>query len=148
MNPDGGRRRLTLMSGFTDNGCCFVCGPGNPLGLKLRFLPGPEAGSVEAEVLFPDYLQGWENVVHGGLIATVLDEAMIKAAFQRKLACVTGEVTVRYLKPAATGAVFMARGRVLEERGRIVLAESELLDASGTAVARATGKLFKTGPKS
>lgn len=129
---------------FNDNGRCFVCGPGNPEGLRLEFRMDKDRGEAEAEVVFPERYQGWEGVVHGGLLATVLDEAMIKAAWGKGLRCVTGEITVRFAKPARTGDAYRLEGRVTgEKKDKIVFAESEILSADGEAVARASGKLFK-----
>jgi uncharacterized protein (TIGR00369 family) len=128
---------------FRDDRVCFVCGEKNPIGLKLRLRTDAERGESSAEVTFRDDFQGWTKVVHGGLLATVLDEAMIYAAGATGRLCVTGEITVRFVKPAATGVPYALKGRFLEDKGRIVLAESELLDAAGDQVARASGKLFK-----
>jgi uncharacterized protein (TIGR00369 family) len=128
------------MSAFNDDDHCFVCGSRNPAGLGLAFRPnGPE---VETTVTFPAHLQGWRDTVHGGLLATVLDETMIKAAALQGIKCVTGEITVKYRSPAATGVPYRASGRVLQARGRLVTAESALADSSGQVCARATGKLF------
>jgi hypothetical protein len=52
-------------------------------------------------------------------------------------------MTVRYVKPASTGVPYTLKGRFVEDKGKIVMAESELVDAAGTQVARASGKLFK-----
>jgi uncharacterized protein (TIGR00369 family) len=129
---------------FNDNGRCFVCGPGNPEGLRLEFRTDKDRGEAEAEVRFPERFQAWDGVVHGGLLATVLDEAMIKAAWGQGLRCVTGEITVRYTKPARTGVAYRLRGRVTgEKKDKMVFAESEILGADGESVARATGKLFR-----
>ncbi len=128
---------------FRDDRVCFVCGEKNPIGLHLRIRTDAERGESTAEVTFRDDLQGWTNVVHGGFLATVLDEALIYAAGAKGHTCVTGEMTVRYVKPAAPGVPYTLKGRFLEDKGRIVLAESELLDAGGEQVARASGKLFK-----
>ena len=128
---------------FNDDGRCFVCGERNPEGLRLAFRMDGERGEAAAEVVFPDRFQGWQGVVHGGLLATVLDEAMIKAAWARDLRCVTGEITVRYSAPARTGVAYRLTGRVTETRGKITLAESELVDRDGQAVARGAGKLFR-----
>jgi len=130
-------------SGFRDDRVCFVCGEKNPLGLKLRIRTDAERGESTADVTFPEHFQGWAKIVHGGLLATVLDEAMIYAAGAKGLKCVTSEMMVRYVKPASTGVAYMLRGRFIEDKGRIVLAESVLLDGEGQEVARATGKLFK-----
>jgi uncharacterized protein (TIGR00369 family) len=126
-----------------DDRACFVCGEKNPIGLKIRLRVDPERGESAADVTFASHFQGWAGIVHGGLMATVLDEAMIYAAGAKGLKCVTGEMTVRYVKPASTGVPYTLKGRFVEEKGRIVLAESELVDAAGTQVARASGKLFK-----
>lgn len=128
---------------IVDDRACFVCGEKNPIGLKLRLEVDPERGESTAEVTFAAHFQGWAGIVHGGLMATVLDEAMIYAAGAKGLKCVTGEMTVRYVKPSSTEVPYTLKGRFVEEKGRIVLAESELLDAAGTQVARASGKLFK-----
>jgi uncharacterized protein (TIGR00369 family) len=128
---------------FRDDRACFVCGEKNPAGLKLRIRTDAERGESAADVTFPEHFQGWSKIVHGGLLATVLDEAMIYAAGAKGLKCVTGEMTVRFVKPASTGVAYTLRGRFVEDQGRIVLAESTLLDSEGQEVARATGKLFK-----
>jgi uncharacterized protein (TIGR00369 family) len=128
---------------FRDDRVCFVCGEKNAMGLKLRIRTDPERGDSAAEVTFAEHFQGWAGIVHGGLLAAVLDEALIYAAGAKGHQCVTGEITVRYIKPASTGVAYALKGRFLEDRGRIVLAESELIDISGAQVARAAGKLFK-----
>ncbi len=128
---------------FRDDRACFVCGEKNPIGLKLRFVIDNGQGEAAADVTFPEHFQGWANIAHGGLLATVLDEAMIYAAGAKGLKCVTGEMTVRYVRPASTGVAYKLKGRFIEDKGRVVLAESGLLDGEGREVARATGKLFK-----
>jgi len=133
-------------SEFRDERVCFVCGEKNPIGLKLLIRTDPERGESTTEVTFRDDFQGWSKIVHGGLLATVLDEALIYAAGAKGHRCVTGEMTVRYVKPASTGVAYTLKGRFLEDKGRVVLAESELVDGAGGQVARASGKLFKTKP--
>lgn len=133
---------------FRDDRVCFVCGEKNPFGLKLRIQTDAERGESWVDVTFPEHFQGWSKIVHGGFLATVLDEAMIYAAKAKGLICVTGELTVRFVKPVATGVVYKLKGRFVEDKGRIVLAESELRDSDGLEVARATGKLFKVQAQS
>ena len=128
---------------FRDDRVCFVCGEKNPAGLKLLIRTDSERGESTADVIFPEHFQGWAKIVHGGLLATVLDEAMIYAAKAKGLTCVTGEMTVRFVKPASTGVAYTLMGRFVEDQGRIVFAESALLDSDEQKVARATGKLFK-----
>jgi len=128
---------------FRDDRACFVCGEKNPVGLKLRLRTDAGRGESSAEVTFAGHFQGWAGIVHGGLLASVLDEAMIYAVGAKGLMCVAGEITVRFVKPASTGVTYSLKGRFVEDRGRIVLAESELVDGAGREIARATGKLFK-----
>jgi uncharacterized protein (TIGR00369 family) len=135
---------------FNDNKRCFVCGAENPAGLKIEFRMDPERGEAEANVSFPGRYQGWEKIVHGGLLATVLDEAMIYAAGATGLKCVTGEITVRYIQPARTDETYRLKGRVTGAKGKITFAESEIIGGDGEAVARASGKLFRVavrGPR-
>ena len=131
------------MKDFNDDQHCFVCGKKNQAGLKIEFHENPENKEMEAEVVFPSHLQGWQDTVHGGLLATVMDETMIMAAAAAGIKCVTAEITVKYKKPAFTGKTYLASGKVQETRGRIVTAESRICDASGQIYAQATGKLFK-----
>ncbi len=128
---------------FRENRYCFVCGEDNPVGLKLKFRMDEEEGEAATDVTFEGRFQGWDKIVHGGLLATVLDEAMIYASRAKGLRCVTGEITVRYRTPVKTGVTLHIQGRFVEDKGRIVLAESEALDPGGVSVARASAKLFK-----
>ena len=131
------------MKDFNDDQHCFVCGKENLAGLKIEFCENQKNKEVEAEVIFPTHLQGWQDTVHGGLLATVLDEIMIKAAAAAGIKCVTAEITVKYKKPAFTGKTYQAYGKMLEARGRIVTAESHIFDIAGQIYAKAAGKLFK-----
>ena len=80
--------------------------------------------------------------MHGGLLATVLDEIMIKAAAAAGFKTVTAEITVKYKKPALTRTPCLAAGKTIAARGRIVMAD-RICDSSGQVLATATGKLFK-----
>lgn len=131
------------MSEFTDDQNCFVCGRKNTAGLQLEFSCNEASGWTEARVAFPVQFQGWRSTVHGGLLATVLDETLIKAAAAAGHKCVTAEITVKYRKPAMTGESCRVSARTLETRGRIVFAEGRICDAQGQVLAQATGKLFK-----
>jgi uncharacterized protein (TIGR00369 family) len=131
------------MKEFTDDQNCFVCGQKNSAGLGLEFGQNAASNETEARVAFPVQFQGWRSTVHGGLLATVLDEAMIKAAAAAGSKCVTAEITVKFKKPALTGVPCRVAGKVTETRGRIVLAEARINDPDGQVLAQATGKLFK-----
>lgn len=131
------------MTEFTEDKNCFVCGPDNPSGLKLQFRHRPD--QTESDVTFPAFLQGWQNVAHGGAISMVLDEVMVQAAMAKGIQCVTAELTVAFKKPVATLQPYVAVGRVLESRGRITHCEGELKDATGQVFATSKAKVFRVG---
>ena len=131
------------MKEFTDDQNCFVCGQKNTAGLGLEFGQNAASGETEARVAFPVQFQGWRSTVHGGLLATVLDESMIKAAAAVGSKCVTAEITVKYRKPVLTGEPCLIAAGIVETRGRIVFAQGRICDSQGQVLAQATGKLFK-----
>jgi uncharacterized protein (TIGR00369 family) len=121
---------------------CFVCGQDNPHGLRLSFAY-PEAGRAETDLVIPERFSGWERLTHGGLLATLLDEAMAHACISREGNAVTVELTVRFLKPVEVGQGVRVSGRVLEVKGRVMETEAEILGPQGQAVARARGRFLR-----
>jgi uncharacterized protein (TIGR00369 family) len=130
------------MTEFNDDGGCFVCGPKNHRGLHLDFKENKEQDLVESEVNFPPEFQGWGNVVHGGLLSTVLDEVMIKAAVSKGYKCVTAEITVKFRRPAHTGETLQLTGRVKEVKRKLIFTEGLLRDRQNNILASATARLF------
>ena len=119
---------------------CFVCGDSNTLGLNLRF---HDDGTEVYSTFTPSVEHiGFRNVVHGGLLSTVLDEIMVWACVARtRRFAFCAEMTVRFLRPVAPGTELSVVGRLTEDRrGRIFLASGELADAEGVVCASATGK--------
>lgn len=121
---------------------CFVCGEANPIGLRLEFQTD---GRVVTTRFTPRAEHvGFKGVVHGGLIATLLDEVMVWACavHERKFA-VCAELDVRFLKPLGPGDNVVVTGRVVASRkGKIFDAEAILIDKAGNSVATAKGKYF------
>lgn len=119
---------------------CFVCGESNPLGLKLRF----ESDGRIVQTRFRHRTEhiGFKNVVHGGLIATVLDEIMVWAcAVRTRQFAFCAELNVRFLKPLPPGEEVVVTGELTANRkGRIFEAKSAARNASGQSLAEATGK--------
>ncbi len=122
---------------------CYVCGHENPQGLHAVFSPG-ELEMVKADFTPKPVHRGYEEIVHGGIIGALLDEALIWACYYRNnIFGVTAEITIRYLTPLLIGTPCQVSGRCLKAGGRISLAESWIRDASGTVYAKATGKVVK-----
>lgn len=119
---------------------CFVCGESNPLGLKLRF----ETDGRIVQTRFrprPEH-NGFKSVVHGGLIATVLDEIMVWAcAVPTRQFAFCAELNVRFLNPLPPGEEVIVTGELTANRkGRILEAKAEMRGVSGKTLATATGK--------
>ncbi len=119
---------------------CFVCGVDNRRGLHMRFYQdGPD--EVSAEITLPEDYQGYPGVVHGGIVAAMLDEIAGRAAMEEGATrfMVTASLKVRYHKPVPVGQPLRLVGRLRTRRGRIATASAEvrLLDGSLAAEAEA-----------
>jgi uncharacterized protein (TIGR00369 family) len=119
---------------------CFVCGESNAIGLNLRF----ETDGHLVKTRFTPRTEhiGFKQVVHGGIIATLLDEIMVWACLaQTKRFAYCAEFTVRFLNPLRPGEDTTATGElVANRRDRIFEAKAEIKDSSGKILATATGK--------
>jgi uncharacterized protein (TIGR00369 family) len=117
------------------NDMCFACGRANPIGLKLDFRFEGEDYVTEFEVK-PEY-QGWTGIVHGGLLATVLDEVMARLLWEKGLNAITGRLTIRYHRPLSIGEKVQVRGRITKHRPPAIETTAEALKADGAVAADA-----------
>ena len=131
-----------VMKDFTDNDHCFACGTQNPQGLKLDFIYDKKNDQAYAKTEFNQHHQGWKNVLHGGIISTVLDEVMIKAAHFKGHACATIELSVRFKHPTLINGEYTIRGKVVDIRQKIVYGEASLTNQQNIVTAKAKGKFF------
>lgn len=123
----------------TYDGRCFGCGADNDEGLKMRFSPTGEGSVCEFEV--PDRYQSWRGMVHGGVVALMLDEAVGWAAWHAGHPGLTGRLEVRYRRPLQLGERVRVIGRVEQVRRSLVYASATiegLADGGRIADARAT----------
>ncbi len=121
---------------------CFCCGDENACGVRARFFV--EGGAVNAEVALPRHLNGYRDVAHGGVLAALLDESMGWAAtvFGREHPMyVTGELTVKYVRPVPVGGKIRIVSRLLEDAGRIAYGAGEIL-CGGKVCVKASGKFL------
>lgn len=121
---------------------CFACGRNNPIGLKLSI---KHKGDICYTTFTPktDH-SGWLNVMHGGLLSTIMDEVMAHWLWGRGTPAMTVEMTARYLKPVPIGEPIVVTARQQQDRGRMATMEAEVTLADGTQVARAVAKFIKT----
>ena len=122
-----------------DNGC-FVCGPDNLRGLQASFEIDPTTRSSLCRLTVPDPFQGWKDVVHGGILATLLDEACVHACRTVGPHPVTAELTVRYRKPVPTGAEIVVRAEVTGSRGRVLWSRASV-EVGGDVHAEAQSRI-------
>jgi acyl-coenzyme A thioesterase PaaI-like protein len=119
---------------------CFVCGESNPIGLKLRF--ETDGRIVQSRfTACPEHV-GFKRYVHGGLIATLLDEIMVWVCVVRTgRFAFCGELNVRFTSPLKPGEEAILTGELEgDRRGKIFDAKAQLRDLSGKVFASATGK--------
>jgi uncharacterized protein (TIGR00369 family) len=122
---------------------CFVCGVKNPAGLHAHFYQVDDVTCV-GRFLPADHHQGYPGRVHGGVVASMMDETLGRAVWgDAKTWGVTAELTIRYKAPAPLGEMLTAVGRVTNEHRRLFKAEGELLSADGTVVVVARGTYIK-----
>jgi len=115
---------------------CFACGRNNPIGLKLQFhFDGDDY--VTTFTVQPEH-QGWAGIVHGGLLATALDEAMARLLWEKNINAITGRLEVRYHKPVHIADSLQIRGRITRRRPPVVETAAEAAKPDGTIVAEAS----------
>jgi uncharacterized protein (TIGR00369 family) len=124
---------------------CFVCGESNPIGLKLRF--ETDGRIVQTRFVARPEHSGFRQTVHGGLIATLLDEIMVWAcAVATKRFAFCAELNVRFQNPLRPGEQVLATAELVENRrGKIFESKAELRSAAGELLASATGKYLPIG---
>jgi acyl-coenzyme A thioesterase PaaI-like protein len=120
---------------------CFACGRANPKGLHLTF-------RFEGDEYVCDFTpareyQGWTDILHGGIVSTVMDEVMTRLLWERGISAMTAELTVRLKRPAPVGRPMTARARLASQRKRLYETEAELTLEDGTVAATATGKFLQ-----
>jgi len=124
---------------FADGGC-FGCGQENPIGLRLRF---EATGDGVCAVFTADRrYQGYAGLLHGGLAATILDEALAWAILKKYGLAVTGELYMRHRHPVPVGEPLVVSGRVVRRRQKLVEAEARIADGNGKTLAEGRGKFM------
>jgi acyl-coenzyme A thioesterase PaaI-like protein len=117
---------------------CFGCGPDNPIGLGLTDF-AREGPIVSAGFRPRSAYHGFNDMLHGGIVATALDEIMAwSAILMEEVMVMTGTLELRYRKPAAVATHYRLEGEVEERRGRRLRLNGRMLDG-GTPVAEASG---------
>ena len=118
---------------------CFACGKDNPDGMHLKFTIDRERKHFVSSFRLSKRFTGPPGYCHGGIIATILDDAMSKLNKLRDVIAATSQLKVEYLKPVPLRTPLRVESRELTKRGRRLIHRAEILNQEGTVLARGRG---------
>lgn len=111
---------------------CFVCGPSNPIGLKLAFQV--DGGHCRGEFTSRPEHVGFDGVTHGGIVFSVLDDAMANWFFLQGARGYTAKAEIRYRAPMPVGATATIVCAVVKRKGRLLQLEASACDKHSATV--------------
>ena len=119
---------------------CFACGTDNPIGLNMQFYRLGDR--VCSDITLQRNHEGWENMAHGGIISTILDEVMSwTVLYFKRTFLVTRKMNTKYIKPVSLGIPLTARGKILDEPGNSrIEVQGEIVDAEGKLLVKSLGE--------
>jgi acyl-coenzyme A thioesterase PaaI-like protein len=120
---------------------CFVCGQDNPRGLRIRYQRQDSGEMTAAWTPSPEW-EGFRGIVHGGVVSTVLDEAMSKAVAATGSQALTAELRVRFRRHVTSGDTFFIRGWIVRRNKRLIETEAVLTTPDGTEHAHAWARFL------
>ena len=137
--------RLTPLQHRAQNRC-FGCGPANPAGLRLEFLLA-EDGSVVCFARVSENYEGPAGYLHGGIIASLLDETMSKSVRAKGFTAMTRHIEVDYLRPVPSRSAIRLEGRTVGSDGRKHHTEAKILNEAGETLAKGKGLFIEVKPR-
>lgn len=125
------------------NQWCFACGRQNPIGLKLEFTE-QDGKYITTFTGGPEH-QGWDNIMHGGIVSTLLDEITARYIYHQGYNAVTARLEIRYRHPTPIGQKLTITGWITGQRRNLfeLAGKIELPDGTVTAEAKATVAIIK-----
>jgi len=125
---------------------CFACGPDNPHGMHLKFTLDEKHQTFVCRFLLSKRYTGPPGHSHGGIIATILDEAMGKVNKLRHVIALTKAMSIEFLKPVPLNQPLRVESREVSVRGRRHTNMAEILDEKGEVLARSKGVFIAIDP--
>lgn len=119
---------------------CFVCSKNNPKGLQITF-ERIENMTIAKFTVEKEY-EGYPGIVHGGILAAVLDDAMGNIKYLKGYVAYTVEMSIRYINPSFIGEELEVRGWLESAQHKIVKATGDIRDKKGTVKVRARAKYY------
>ncbi len=144
-HPAASQEHLRPMDHTAQNRC-FGCGEANAVGLHLEFFLA-EDDSVVCFATIPDTYEGPRGFLHGGIIATLLDETMSKSVRARGVVAMTRHMEVDYLRPVPSHAPIRLEGHLSHNEGRKHWVQARIVDAKGNELARSKGLFVEVNPR-
>ena len=142
-----GKNKMKVINKQRNSKMCIVCGMENPIGLKAQFY-NMEDESVMTIFKYREEFQSFPQRVHGGLIATMLDELGLRALWAKKksedIFGVTVSIEIKYRKPVPYDETLIGKGSVKKETSRFIATCTELFDKNGQLLANAEVKYMKS----
>jgi uncharacterized protein (TIGR00369 family) len=126
---------------------CFVCGQNNKHGMRLKFVLDEERQTFVCNFRLSSRYTGPPGHCHGGIIASILDDAMGKVNKLHQVIALTREMTVEYLKPVPLHKPLRVEGREIEKRGRTHVNSAEILNDKNEVLARSKGIFIAIDPE-
>ncbi len=126
---------------------CFVCGQNNPEGMRLKFILDGERQTFVCRFRLGKRYTGPPGHCHGGIIASILDDAMGKVNKLHHVVALTREMTVEYLKPVPLHKPLRVEGREIQKRGRTHVNTAQILNEKGEVLARSKGIFIAIDPE-
>ena len=107
-----------------DNNNCFVCGPSNPIGLRIKF-------RIDGDVCRGEFKPGenhvgYNNITHGGIIFSLLDDVMANWLYLKGMKAVTAKCDIRFKTSLATGETVSVRSWCTRQRGALAMLSAEM----------------------
>lgn len=125
---------------------CFACGKNNPDGMRLRFTYDEERDCFVCRFRLGKRYTGPPGHCHGGIIATLLDEAMGKVNKLRHVVALTSEITVNYRKPVPLNRPLRVESKEMSVRGRKHINTAEILNEKDEVLASGKGLFIAIDP--
>lgn len=126
---------------------CFACGKNNAEGMRLKFVYDEERDCFVCRFRLGKRYTGPPGHCHGGIIATILDEAMGKVNKLRHVVALTSQITVDYVRPVPLNRALRVESRELRVKGRKHVNVAEILNQNGDTLARSRGIFIAIDPQ-
>ena len=131
----------------TKDTMCFACGKANPISLGMRFYIDTDRSYCSKFVGRPEH-GGYQHMLHGGIVATLLDECLSRVVIEEGFLAVTAELHVKYLKPTPVGEELLIRAWIDKSRGKLYNVLGDITMANGEVCAKAKAKIFAINEQS